>query len=224
MILVQCTEHFEPFSRAKNKTLVPRIWSMAKPCPAVILAAGASQRLGEPKSLVAVGDTTLVGLAYQKLVKAGCSPIIIVTRSELSVQIMQATLGSIVLVNPDPEEGRTGSIQCGILSLAGDKGRMPRRLIIAPVDRPGWKIEHVKSLLLEERSSTLASNGRRGHPLLLDAEAIQSVLAAPAQSPLRELVSFDEVVVDGPLLGLNIDHPDDLVLLKQHESSLLEMS
>jgi molybdenum cofactor cytidylyltransferase len=197
---------------------------MAKPCPAVILAAGASQRLGEPKSLVAVGDTTLVGLAYQKLVKAGCSPVVIVTRSELSVQIMQATVGSIVLVNSDPEEGRTGSIQCGILSLAGDKGRMPRRLIIAPVDRPGWKIEHVKSLLLEERSSTLASNGRRGHPLLLDAEAIQSVLAAPAQSPLRELVSFEEVVVDGPLLGLNIDHPDDLILLKEHESSLLEMS
>ena len=197
---------------------------MAKPCPAVILAAGASQRLGEPKSLVAVGDTTLVGLAYQKLVKAGCSPVVIVTRSELSVQIMQATVGSIVLVNSDPEEGRTGSIQCGILSLAGDKGRMPRRLIIAPVDRPGWKIEHVKSLLLEESSSTLASNGRRGHPLLLDAEAIQSVLAASAQSPLRELVSFEEVVVDGPLLGLNIDHPDDLILLKQHESSLLEMS
>ncbi len=197
---------------------------MAKSCPAVILAAGASQRLGEPKSLVAVGDTTLVGLAYQKLVKAGCSPVVIVTRSELSVQIMQATLGSIVLVNSDPEEGRTGSIQCGILSLAGDKGRMPRRLIIAPVDRPGWRIEHVKSLLLEESSSTLASNGRRGHPLLLDAEAIQSVLAASAQSPLRELVSFEEVVVDGPLLGLNIDHPDDLILLKQHESSLLEMS
>ena len=197
---------------------------MAKSCPAVILAAGASQRLGEPKSLVAVGDTTLVGLAYQKLVKAGCSPVVIVTRSELSVQIMQATVGSIVLVNSDPEEGRTGSIQCGILSLAGDKGRMPRRLIIAPVDRPGWRIEHVKSLLLEERSSTLASNGRRGHPLLLDAEAIQSVLAASAQSPLRELVSFEEVVVDGPLLGLNIDHPDDLILLKEHESSLLEMS
>tara|TARA_B110001452_G_scaffold255587_1_gene248172 strand:+ start:1521 stop:2114 length:594 start_codon:yes stop_codon:yes gene_type:complete len=196
---------------------------MAKPCPAVILAAGASQRLGQPKSLVTVGKTTLVGLAYQKLVKAGCSPVVIVTRSELSIQIMQATIGSTVVVNSEPEEGRTGSIQCGILSLAGDKGRMPRRVIIAPVDRPGWRVEHVKSLLLTANSSTLASNGRRGHPLLLDAEAIQSVLAAPAQSSLREIVSFDEVVVDGPLLGLNIDHPDDLILLKQHESSLLQM-
>jgi CTP:molybdopterin cytidylyltransferase MocA len=196
---------------------------MAKPCPAVILAAGASQRLGQPKSLVAVGKTTLVGLAYQKLAKAGCSPILIVTRSELSVQIMQAAIGSTVIVNSAPEEGRTGSIQCGILSLAGDKGRMPRRVIIAPVDRPGWTVEHVKSLLLTESSSTLASNGRRGHPLLLDSDAIQSVLAAPTQSSLRDLVSFAEVVVDGPLLGLNIDQPDDLILLKQHELSLLQM-
>jgi CTP:molybdopterin cytidylyltransferase MocA len=196
---------------------------MVKPCPAVILAAGASQRLGQPKSLVAVGKTTLVGLAYQKLAKAGCSPILIVTRSELSVQIMQAAIGSTVIVNSAPEEGRTGSIQCGILSLAGDKGRMPRRVVIAPVDRPGWTVEHVKSLLLTESSSTLASNGRRGHPLLLDSDAIQSVLAAPTQSSLRDLVSFDEVVVDGPLLGLNIDQPDDLILLKQHELSLLQM-
>jgi CTP:molybdopterin cytidylyltransferase MocA len=74
---------------------------------------------------------------------------------------------------------------------------------------------------LAESSSTLASNGRRGHPLLLTEDAIQSVLAAPTQSSLRDLVSFDEVVVDGPLLGLNIDHPDDLIVLKQHESSLL---
>lgn len=196
---------------------------MAKPCPAVILAAGASQRLGQPKSLVAIGDTTLVGLAYQKLIKAGCSPILIVTRSELSIQIMQETIGSTIIVNSAPEEGRTGSIQCGILSLAGEKGRMPRRVIIAPVDRPGWTVEHVKSLLLAESSSTLASNGRRGHPLLLTEDAIQSVLAAPTQSSLRELISFDEVDVDGPLLGLNIDHPDDLIVLKQHESSILKM-
>ena len=197
---------------------------MAKRCPAMILAAGASQRLGQPKSLVPIGDTTLVGLAYQKLVKAGCSPVLIVTRSELSVEIMQATMGSTVLVNPSPEQGRTGSIQCGLLSLAGEKGRMPQRVIIAPVDRPGWNVADVCSLLSSHRSSTLASNERRGHPLLLDEQAIESVLAAQPETPLRDLVAFEEVIVDGPLLGLNIDLPEDLEILKQHESSLLEIS
>tara|TARA_B100000767_G_scaffold255900_1_gene262517 strand:+ start:2278 stop:2871 length:594 start_codon:yes stop_codon:yes gene_type:complete len=196
---------------------------MAKLCPAVILAAGASQRLGQPKSLVPIGATTLVGLAYQKLLQAGCSPVLIVTRSELSVSIMQAAIGSTVLVNSSPEQGRTGSIQCGLLSLAGDKGRMPKRVLIAPVDRPGWSVADVKSLLLSPSSSTLASNGRRGHPLLLDEQAIKSVLAAPPEAPLRDLVSFAEVAVDAPLLGLNIDNPEDLIVLKQHESTLLEI-
>ena len=195
---------------------------MAKLCPAVILAAGASQRLGQPKSLVEIGNSTLVGLAYKKLIKAGCSPVIIVTRSELSVPIMQTTLGSTVIVNSTPEEGRTGSIQCGIMSLAGDKGRMPKQVIIAPVDRPGWAVEHIKTLALAKTSSTLSSNGRRGHPLLLDQDAIQTVLAASPQTSLRELISFDEVYVDAPHLGLNIDHPEDLELLKQHEIVLME--
>lgn len=196
---------------------------MAKLCPAVILAAGASQRLGQPKSLVPIGNTTLVGLAYQKLVKAGCSPILIVTRSELSVAIMQAAVGSTVLVNASPEQGRTGSIQCGLLSLAGDKGRMPKRVLIAPVDRPGWGVSDVQSLLLAQRSSTLSSNGRRGHPLLLDEQAIHSVLAALPERPLRDLVNFEEVIVNAPLLGLNIDTPEDIDMLNQHESSLLEI-
>ena len=196
---------------------------MAKLCPAVILAAGASQRLGQPKSLVPIGNTTLVGLAYQKLVKAGCSPILIVTRSELSVAIMQAAVGSTVLVNASPEQGRTGSIQCGLLSLAGDKGRMPKRVLIAPVDRPGWGVSDVQSLLLAQRSSTLSSNGRRGHPLLLDEQAIHSVLAALPERPLRDLVNFEEVIVNAPLLGLNIDTPEDIDMLNQHESSLLKI-
>ena len=196
---------------------------MAKLCPAVILAAGASLRLGQPKSLVPIGNTTLVGLAYQKLVKAGCSPVLIVTRSELSVAIMQAAVGSTVLVNASPEQGRTGSIQCGLLSLAGDKGRMPKRVLIAPVDRPGWGVSDVQSLLLAQRSSTLSSNGRRGHPLLLDEQAIHSVLAALPERPLRDLVNFEEVIVNAPLLGLNIDTPEDIDMLNQHESSLLKI-
>ncbi len=194
---------------------------MARPCPAIILAAGASQRLGQPKSLVRIGDTTLVGMAYQKLDKAGCSPIVIVTRSELAFEIMQETIGSNVLSNPSPEKGRTGSLQCGLLSLAGDKGRIPRGVIVAPVDRPGWNISHVKSLLESSVSSALASQGRKGHPIFLDTAAIESILTSNADVPLRDIVKFSEHLVEAPLLDLNIDTPEDLETLSIHEQELL---
>ena len=43
---------------------------MVKGCPAFVLAAGASVRLGQPKALVPVADTTLVGLAVRRLIAA----------------------------------------------------------------------------------------------------------------------------------------------------------
>ena len=208
----------------KSKTQNPSlsVETMPRATPAVILAAGASRRLGQPKALLEIGNTTLVGLAYQRLVQAGCSPIVIVTRSELSVDVMQQTLGSQVHVNPTPENGRTGSLQCGLLSLAGDKGRIPKGVIVSPVDRPGWTVDHVKSLMQVNTSSSLSSLGQRGHPIFLDETAIQTVLAAPKGSPLREIVRFESHEVDGPLLGLNIDTPEDVSLLLQHETTLLE--
>ena len=48
---------------------------MAKGCPALVLAAGASKRLGQPKALVEIGTTTLVGLAVRRLFAAGCEPV-----------------------------------------------------------------------------------------------------------------------------------------------------
>lgn len=195
---------------------------MARLCPAIILAAGASQRLGQPKSLVRIGDTTLVGMAYKKLDKAGCSPIVIVTRSELAYEIMQETIGSNVLSNPSPENGRTGSLQCGLLSLAGDKGRIPRGVIVAPVDRPGWNTSHVKSLLESKASSALSSHGRKGHPIFLDTAAIEFILTAKADAPLRDIVKFSEHLVEAPLLDLNIDTPEDLETLSIHEHELLK--
>lgn len=195
---------------------------MAKPTPAVILAAGASIRLGQPKSLVRVGGQTLVGLAHRRLVKAGCSPILVVTRQELSYDVMQATPGATVVVNPEPERGRTGSLQCGFTSLMADKGRTPRGVIIAPVDRPGWNVSHVRALLQSDSSSTLMCDGRKGHPMFIDETGFAAVLSSRQDVPLRDFISFHAVEVSAPLLHLNIDTPADLELLAEYAEDLLK--
>lgn len=195
--------------------------TMAKPSPAVILAAGASVRLGQPKSLVRVGEETLVGLAHQRLIKAGCSPILVVTRQELSYDVMQAAPGATVVVNSNPERGRTGSLQCGFTSLVAEKGRTPRSVIIAPVDRPGWTAAHVRALLKSTSSSTLMCEGRKGHPMLIDATGFAAVLSAKQDVPLRDIVTFEAVEVIAPLMHLNIDTPADLEHLAEHAEDLL---
>ena len=108
---------------------------MAKGVPAIILAAGASSRLGQPKALVKWNDESLVSRSVRLLLESGSSPVIVVTRAELQVDVMLESSGATVVVNPSPEDGRTGSLQVGLLSLISVLVRTPRRILVCPVDR-----------------------------------------------------------------------------------------
>tara|TARA_B100000768_G_scaffold149209_1_gene143451 strand:+ start:687 stop:1328 length:642 start_codon:yes stop_codon:yes gene_type:complete len=196
--------------------------TMVRGCPALVLAAGASSRLGQPKALVSIGPTTLVGLAVRRLLQAGCTPIIVVTRQSLQFEVMTKAVDATVVVNKKPEQGRTGSVQCGIMALMGDKGRMPRCVVIAPVDRPGWTANDARLLMGQVTTSTLAYEGRPGHPLFLHHPDVEAVLAAPPQTPLRDLITPQLVQGSCPHIGLNIDTPEDLDALLRLESVLLE--
>ncbi|NCG43087.1 MAG: NTP transferase domain-containing protein [Euryarchaeota archaeon] len=195
---------------------------MSKGIPAIILAAGASSRLGQAKALVKIGDTNLLGLAYRRLQHAGCSPIIVVTSAELAVDCLTSVLGATIVINKAPQDGRTGSIQCGLMSLCGDHGRTPRRVLIAPVDRPGWNVPMVKQLMESENSCKPVSGDRSGHPVIIVDGDIEDVLASYPDEPLRDIVSFDSVQVDYQLISLNIDTENDLQLLFDNEQTLLE--
>ena len=63
---------------------------MAKGVPAIVLAAGKSTRLGQPKALVEWNGETLVGRSARLLKESGCSPIIVVTRNELQVDVQRS--------------------------------------------------------------------------------------------------------------------------------------
>ena len=195
---------------------------MSKGIPAIILAAGASSRLGQAKALVSIGDTNLLGLAYRRLQKAGCSPIVVVTSSELAFDCLTSVPGAIIVINKAPQDGRTGSIQCGLMSLCGEHGRTPRRVLIAPVDRPGWNITMVKQLMETNHSCKPVSNKRSGHPVIIAGNDIEEVLAALPDEPLRELVSFNPVQVNYQLISLNIDTQQDLQSLLEHKQTLLK--
>ena len=180
---------------------------------AIILAAGASQRLGQPKALIPVADSTLIAMVTQQL-RPHCSDIIIVTRNELLVDIMLAAPETRVIANPHPEKGRTGTLQVGLLAL-----EIPSSVLVVPIDRPGFTSEVVQSLLENGECARPVNKGRGGHPILLDSNAIESVLAAEPDDPLRELCSFRDVKVMSADFSLNVDTPEDLAILEEWYSS-----
>ena len=190
---------------------------MANDYPVVILAAGASKRLGRPKAFVEVVGKTLLLHAIERFQKLNCQPIVVVTNQDCLFQATLESKGATVVLNSNPEEGRTGSIQLGLSTIMNDIGRLPKKMIISPVDRPGWKVENLPPLLESQTSSSLFSNGIKGHPVSIVGKDLHLLLGAEKSKPLRDIIKFDKIAVDAPLLSLNIDTPKDLETLHDNK-------
>ena len=191
---------------------------MAKSIPAIILSGGLSTRLGKPKALVEVNGSTLLNHAIEKLHNVGCSPIVVVVNKDLQFEALMRSKGAVVVVNKHPEKGRTGSLKIGLNSILSELGRMPKSVIMSPIDRPGWKSSHITQLLQAKNSSCLSQSGDKGHPVKLVKSHLVKIINAPDEIPLRDLVKFDNTEVANALLSLNIDTPEDLEKLsKQSE-------
>jgi CTP:molybdopterin cytidylyltransferase MocA len=184
----------------------------ARPLRALILAAGASRRLGRPKALIEVEGTPVVRMLVNRLQEAGIDSVI-VTRQELMFDIAQTCQDSTIVVNPTPDLGRTGTIRCGILHLISQRGGdRPFRLLIVPVDRPGFSTDTLRLLSKQNQCSVPAMDGRGGHPILLMPDDIERIVAEPnPDRPLRDLVNPVHLPVEDPLLHLNLDREEDLI-------------
>ena len=171
----------------------------------VVLAAGASERLGQPKALVRIGERCLIEWVVSRLRAHGLEPLV-VTNEEI-IDEVTASVDCEVVVNPDPESGRTGTLQVGIRHIgAGAR----RRILVVPVDRPGFSDSTLVTLLDSTVTSCPTQGGRGGHPLLLSAEDAAKVVAGSPSAPLRDLINPIRIEVTDPHLHLYVDRQEDL--------------
>ena len=176
----------------------------------IVLAAGSSKRLGRPKALVMVGEGTLVGWVVGRLRGQGLEPVV-VTSEEIFEYVLESADCDVVC-NPDPDLGRTGTVQLGIRRIGLEPGR---RFLIVPVDRPGFSSNTLSSLLTSKNTACPSMEGRGGHPILLSEDDAARVLDAVPSEPLRSLVVPARIEVSDPFLHLNVDLPSDLIRLEE---------
>jgi molybdenum cofactor cytidylyltransferase len=168
---------------------------------ALVLAAGASARLGQPKALVPVaGEPAL----------ASCAPVVVVTgahHDQLAPLVMPPAR---IVQNEAWRDGRTGSLQRGLQALPPDD------VIVWPVDHPVVASGTLRRLLSAQAPIRVPVHaGRRGHPTYFAAELRPELLALAQDEPLRAVVHrqprrVEEVPVDDPGILLNLDTPDDV--------------
>src|SRR5258707_4179867 len=84
----------------------------------IVLAAGASSRMGEPKQLLRYDKETLLGRAVRAALEARLGPVVVVLGSEAdAMQEEIAALDVKIFVNQSWQDGMGSSIRCGLQAL-----------------------------------------------------------------------------------------------------------
>jgi molybdenum cofactor cytidylyltransferase len=175
---------------------------------AIVLAAGASTRMGRTKALLQYEGETFLGRSA-RLFQPFCDPVIVV----LPPSGLECPPGVIGTVNPAPERGMLTSLQCGLKALP-DSARF---VFFTPVDLPAVTAQTV-SMLRESAGQAPAIiprySGRRGHPVLISRELVPDFLELREPAAARDVIERHSgqvryIDVDDPGILTDIDEPAD---------------
>lgn len=188
---------------------------------AVVLAAGKSVRMGQPKMAMPWGDTTVIGQVVATLASAGLGEVVVVTGGgrddvERALDCLPRDWPVRIIFNPDFVAGEMlSSIQTGVAEL----GNSCEAALIALGDQPQIEADVVVTILdtyyQSGASLVIPSFGmRRGHPMLIARSLWAELLALRSPQTLRELIQANQgeivyVNVDTPSILQDLDTPED---------------
>jgi molybdenum cofactor cytidylyltransferase len=179
---------------------------MAPERAAIVLAAGASRRMGTPKALLPWGDTTLLQHAVSACRTAGAREVVVVLGPGMGAVNVDAT----TVVNPDASTGRSASIRLGAAALS----EVPAAILVQSVDQP--VSARVLAALFDaiERGAEVAQplfGERRGHPICLAGTLLPELLRVNEESlGLRAVTrrrAVTEVAVQEEAVMWNLNDP-----------------
>ena len=184
---------------------------MSKFISGLILGAGASQRLGEPKQLLPFGGTTLLGWIVAQAERATALDELVVVLGRAADQIRErVNFGAArVVENPIFSEGCASSYRAGIAALD------PRSeaIMIVLGDQPGIKPEVINQLAAEWRQgesqiALCSYRGRKGHPMIFAKPLFEQLIGLHGDKAAWKLVDANPDLVQQVEFDLPI--PEDI--------------
>jgi molybdenum cofactor cytidylyltransferase len=185
-------------------------------CAALILAAGASTRMGRPKQLLGWGRRPLVRAAAETAVAAGLAPILaVVGAARAEVVAALAGLPLRVIDNPEYARGQSTSLRAGIAALPLDAAAV----VVLLSDQPFVTPQIVARVVAAWRTSGAAIvapvyAGQRGNPVLFARAIFPELLAVGGDQGARAVLAANPsrvhlVHFDDPLPLADVDTPED---------------
>ncbi len=201
----------------------------------VILAAGASRRLGEPKALVDLpGGRPVTRLVRAAREACGEDPLVITGAHHAEITAaLAADLGDAApasLFNPGWQAGRTGGL------LLASRHAPGRDLCVLPVDHPRvdaalltaifdeWAAAGAppRGWLAPGHASRKGDSPRPGHPIVIGRELAAGLESFGPDRPLRDLRATAEPLwllpTDEVCVLENLDRPADLEEIRRADA------
>ncbi len=189
----------------------------------VILAAGASSRMGRDKALLPWRDGTFLSAAIRALQPATELVIVVAGANAANLEPIADADAAFLALNPNPQQGQFSSLQVGLREVL-NRGR--DAAIITLVDRPPAEVETMQQLRAaflggDEQTWAVVPEygGKHGHPFVIGREMIEAFLRAPVHSSAREVEHANQahiryLPVSDPLVVANVDTPEDFEKLR----------
>jgi molybdenum cofactor cytidylyltransferase len=186
---------------------------------AIVLAAGASSRMGSQKALMPFAGSTLIDYQLAQLTSiAAIAEVVVVTgdRPERIAERIARYDGVREAHNPAYATGKVSSIMAGV------RAASPRAnsvlLIAVDQPRPARIIDmlvrgHVASRAL---ISVPTAGGRRGHPVLCARDVVPDLLSMSEESQglravlARHVARVQEIPIEDPRVLVDLNEPADI--------------
>lgn len=173
---------------------------------AIVLAAGASRRLGEPKQLIRLDGETLLERTVRVCCEAGCVPVIVVLGASANEVLRRSSLGSaVVVMNDEWMQGMASSIRAGIQELPP----VVDGCVVATCDQPAITATHLRELMTSGEVTASTYAGRNGVPAYFPREIFEQLMQLHGDAGARELLK-DARALTFAGGELDVDTPEDL--------------
>lgn len=183
----------------------------------IILAAGNSSRLGQPKQLLDYKGTSLLNRIVSEAVFFAAEAVVVVTGAQRRA-IEESIVDESVLTchNPNWKDGMASSIKTGLKHLLLVYPEL-RSCIITVCDQPYLDAGVFRSLFLKQQETgkgIVASrySEMQGVPVLFDRQYFDALLHLDGQEGARKLLTkfkSDTAVVPFEKGAIDIDTPED---------------
>jgi molybdenum cofactor cytidylyltransferase len=192
---------------------------------AILLAAGESKRMGQPKQLLTWQGRTLLQHSLESLIDSDADEIVLVLGHE--ADLIRKSLPALpvkIVINPDYRQGMASSLRQGLLAM--DPGSEAFLVLLA--DQPGIGPEIINTLIRRFRKADPKRGivrpvyrGLRGHPVLIGARYLQEALQLQGDVGARRILlnhpeDILEIEVDQDAVLKDIDTPEEYQEYSKH--------